>query len=442
PTHAAQFIQDLDNLCGRIATTHSFPPPWTRIDMALAFISGPETLTWRRSPRLASPIASTLDLKPVDELPPTHPVSAPARAGDLVIPVHGANNAATVPSPVAPSTLVPDVDGVIDLTGSTSTTCGGRPITAPVNHNHEGTLIAPHVPTLTPAVPALIDSDAHAADGIAPKRKLNQGHDADDAETRPSKRIRAQLARRSVPLPRRLDTYEDDQSLHPRRWTTRPADLIPRPVTRFHPAEGVKTLDTSGWPQRLEPPADTQTNIFPRHASNDHASPTTRGTDPRRTRAQTQRARTYPNRAACLAARQHLVNYSSRRTHEVAPATPQPVSQRRRRANAAHTDPHVVQQNCDLRGQNRPNTPIPTVPARAQPPSHSPRDLDKPAAEPPDALANNYDAVTQHLDRWLWRDPDRCYLSHPFHHPPRRSASRDDWTPQSKNTKTEGHDCK
>ncbi|KAH9009590.1 hypothetical protein EDB85DRAFT_2162520 [Lactarius pseudohatsudake] len=196
-------------------------------------------------PRLASPIASTLDLvKPVDELPPTHPVSAPARAGDLVIPVHGENNAATVPSPVAPSTLVPDVDGVIDLTGSdldewalfaprteltTSLAASAathdesydlplpltvtpdplatasaaqraeeRPTTAPVNDN-KGSLVALRNPArTTPAVPALTASVAHASDGTTKKRKRKA--DGED-DTRPGKRVHAQLAQRSVPFP-------------------------------------------------------------------------------------------------------------------------------------------------------------------------------------------------------------------------------------------------
>ncbi|KAH9031515.1 hypothetical protein EDB85DRAFT_2290121 [Lactarius pseudohatsudake] len=633
PAQAVQFLDEFGQLVRANQAHLLVTRPELRVELALSFIRGQTTNAWKRivprrrtaepadetlwddfidsfcvtwvdppaslpvimtappphplrsprhpfSPRLASLIASTLDLvKPVDELPPTHPVSAPARAGDLVIPVHGANNATTVPSPVAPSTLVPDVDGVIDLTGSdldewalfaprTKLTTSlaisaathdesydlplpltvtpdplatasaaqraeGRPITAPVNHNHEGTLIAPHVPTLTPAVPALIDSDAHAADGIAPKRKLNQGHDADDAETRPSKRIRAQLARRSVPLPRKvryvrrrpvappppvdnssglsdptLNTQYPAQPARPQPSPPSPVFTPPSPRTVVEDdnslRRGVKTLDTSGLAPgfvvspvptspatRLEPPADTQTNIFPRHAFERPREPDELAGQTRVVHALKRSGHAHTRTARHVSPLDDTSSTtSSRRTRkrsrdpdEVAPATPQPVSQRRHRANAAVINPRPPNSEATRDRDEHTDTAHRTnetatyaaresaqhdryrpYPRRAQPPSHSPRDLDKPADEPPDALAKRraidtflknydaartvqkptpakddraYDAVTQHLDRWLWRDPDRCYLSHPFHLHHVVVPHATIGPQQSKNTKTE-----
>ncbi|KAH9009324.1 hypothetical protein EDB85DRAFT_2283004 [Lactarius pseudohatsudake] len=311
PAQAVQFLDEFGQLVRANQAHLLVTRPELRVELALSFIRGQTTNAWKRvvprrrtaepadetlwddfidsfcvtwvdppaslpvimtappprplrsprrpfSPRLASPIASTLDLvKPVDELPPTHPVSAPARAGDLVIPVHGENNAATVPSPVAPSTLVPDVDGVIDLTGSdldewalfaprteltTSLAASAathdesydlplpltvtpdplatasaaqraeeRPTTAPVNDN-KGSLVALRNPArTTPAVPALTASVAHASDGTTKKRKRKA--DGED-DTRPGKRVHAQLARRSVPFPRK-HRYEQRRPVVP-----------------------------------------------------------------------------------------------------------------------------------------------------------------------------------------------------------------------------------
>ncbi|KAH9038187.1 hypothetical protein EDB85DRAFT_1888046 [Lactarius pseudohatsudake] len=51
PTHAVQFIEDLARLVWTNPDHPLVSTPWMRIDTALAFISGPATLTWRRSIR-------------------------------------------------------------------------------------------------------------------------------------------------------------------------------------------------------------------------------------------------------------------------------------------------------------------------------------------------------------------------------------------------------
>ncbi|KAH9017488.1 hypothetical protein EDB85DRAFT_2016028 [Lactarius pseudohatsudake] len=51
PTHATQFIQDLASLVWKNPNHPLVSTSWTRIDMALAFISGPATLTWKRNIR-------------------------------------------------------------------------------------------------------------------------------------------------------------------------------------------------------------------------------------------------------------------------------------------------------------------------------------------------------------------------------------------------------
>ncbi|KAH9020586.1 hypothetical protein EDB85DRAFT_2278728 [Lactarius pseudohatsudake] len=59
-THAAQFLQELDSLVWKNPDHPLFSTPWMRIDTALAFISGPVTLTWKyniqrsRSPEIAT----------------------------------------------------------------------------------------------------------------------------------------------------------------------------------------------------------------------------------------------------------------------------------------------------------------------------------------------------------------------------------------------------
>ncbi|KAH9009711.1 hypothetical protein EDB85DRAFT_2243364 [Lactarius pseudohatsudake] len=51
PTHAVQFIEQLDSFVWKNRDNSLISTPWTRIDLALAFISGPTTLAWRRSIR-------------------------------------------------------------------------------------------------------------------------------------------------------------------------------------------------------------------------------------------------------------------------------------------------------------------------------------------------------------------------------------------------------
>ncbi|KAH9046138.1 hypothetical protein EDB84DRAFT_1435710 [Lactarius hengduanensis] len=61
PTHAVQFIQDLARLVWTNPDHPLVSTPWTRIDLALAFISGPTTLAWRRSARCELSTEATID---------------------------------------------------------------------------------------------------------------------------------------------------------------------------------------------------------------------------------------------------------------------------------------------------------------------------------------------------------------------------------------------
>ncbi|KAH9028293.1 hypothetical protein EDB85DRAFT_2148021 [Lactarius pseudohatsudake] len=306
--HAAQFIQDLDNLIWKNCNHPLISTPWTRIDLALAFISGPTTLAWRRSircgcttevttdtlwndflesfcetwvyspeattpviapemptsPAVPSPLpaaASTLkriddilivftadDLPPrhlsetidqtVDEddaddwssiapgtsaLPPRPPRSpccqfSPHIASpqsvvlDLVNPADEPPYLPCTPAPdssiialALPHTETFDIRPQPTTVASTPSRAENPAPSTPEGSHAMSALLpstqsnAPHVPTPpTPTAPASV---THAADKTTTKRKYETDGGND---TRSNKRIRAQLARRRVPLPQQL----------------------------------------------------------------------------------------------------------------------------------------------------------------------------------------------------------------------------------------------
>ncbi|KAH9027333.1 hypothetical protein EDB85DRAFT_2172392 [Lactarius pseudohatsudake] len=326
--HVAQFIQDLDRFVWKNRNHPLISTPWTRIDLALAFISGPTTLAWRRSircgrttevttdtlwndflesfcetwvyspeattpviapemptspavpsplpaaaptlkrvddilivftadelpprhlsetidqtadeddaddgpsfapctsappprnprrpfsPRLASPVASILDsVKPVNEQPP--PPRSACRSASPIVPVTTRDESSDPPLPLIET---PD----LSTTASAAQRAEDRPVATPIKVDHGETLV----------------TSPHASNGTARKRK----HKTDDEDdTRPGKRIHAQLARRRIPLPRKC------------RYVQRRPAISPPPVddssgiftpARLHPSSPSAQLTT------------------------------------------------------------------------------------------------------------------------------------------------------------------------------------------------------
>ncbi|KAH9009347.1 hypothetical protein EDB85DRAFT_2245921 [Lactarius pseudohatsudake] len=307
PTHAAQFLQDLDSLVWKNRNHPLISTPWTRIDLALAFISGPTTLAWRRSircgrttevttdtlwndflesfcetwvysPEATTPIAPEMPTSPAvpsplltaastlkrvddvsivftaDDLPPRHlletidqtadeddtddwssfapdtsalpprPPRSPRRQFspriaspqsvvlDLVNPADEPPYLPCTPTPdssivalALPRTETFDIRPQPTTVASTpsraenpvpSTPEGSRATSAPLPSTQSN---APHVPT--PPTPTASASVTHA-DGKTTKKRKYETDGGND--TRSNKRIRAQLARRRVPLPQQL----------------------------------------------------------------------------------------------------------------------------------------------------------------------------------------------------------------------------------------------
>ncbi|KAH9015084.1 hypothetical protein EDB85DRAFT_837419 [Lactarius pseudohatsudake] len=328
-THAAQFLQDLDSLMWKNRNHPLISTPWTRIDLALAFISGPTTLAWRRSircgrttevttdtlwddflesfcetwvhspestiyavaptvqtstadipspsltaaptlkhvedisivltaddlpprclsetidltadddgtddwalfaprtfaPPTISPIASILDsVKRVDEQPP--PPRSACRSASPIVPVTTHDESSDPPLPLIET---PD----LSPTASAAQRAEDRPIATPIEADHGETLI----------------TSPHASNGTARKRK----HKTDEEDdTRPGKRIHAQLARRRIPLPRKY------------RYVQRRSTISPPPVD-----------DSSGLftPIRLCPSSPSDRLTTPHHAVSRDVTP-------------------------------------------------------------------------------------------------------------------------------------------------------------------------
>ncbi|KAH9014250.1 hypothetical protein EDB85DRAFT_2214673 [Lactarius pseudohatsudake] len=157
--HAAQFIQDLDNLVWKNCNHPLISTPWTRIDLALAFISGPTTLAWRRSIRCSRTTEVTTDTLWDDflELFCETWVHSPESTVSIVAPAVQISTA-NVPSPslAEASTLkrVEDIS-IILATDELSPRCLLETIdlTADDDEADDWSLFAPRVPAPPPRNP-------------------------------------------------------------------------------------------------------------------------------------------------------------------------------------------------------------------------------------------------------------------------------------------------
>ncbi|KAH9008291.1 hypothetical protein EDB84DRAFT_1597662 [Lactarius hengduanensis] len=232
------------------------------------------------------------------------------------------------------------------------------------------------------------------------------------------------------------------------------------------PKRGVKTIETSVLTSNivsLTSPTRYYPHIFPPRAYE-------RPRDPDKITPTTPQHKSQNSRASAAGTTSHPPN--SRATHK----------------REGHTDTTRHTNGTEAFQEPAQHERYQPYPLLTQPPSRPPRDLDKPTAkyphvqqaharraprpvdsrisneQPPDALAKRravdeflntydaartvqkptpakddraYDAITQHLDSWLWRDPERCYLSYPFHLHHIVVPHATIGPQQSKNTKTE-----
>ncbi|KAH9016062.1 hypothetical protein EDB85DRAFT_2156205 [Lactarius pseudohatsudake] len=220
--------------------------PWTRIDLALAFISGPTTLAWRRSIRCSRTTEVTTDTLWDDFLEFTNfdsecPITVPAEASTLKRVEDISIILAT--DKLSPRCLLETIDLTADDDEADDWSLFAPRVPAPPPRNPRAlqpALASPHIRSASPIVPVTtrdsssdpplplietpdlsttasaaqraeerpvaipVDVDhvtsPHASNGTTRKRK----HKTDEEDdTRPSKRVHAQLARRSIPLPRK-----------------------------------------------------------------------------------------------------------------------------------------------------------------------------------------------------------------------------------------------
>ncbi|KAH9014641.1 hypothetical protein EDB84DRAFT_1680107 [Lactarius hengduanensis] len=115
--HAVQFIQNLNSLVWKNLNHPLISTPWTRIDMALSLISGPETLTWRRSVRCGLSTEATIDTLWEDFVESFCEawVYSPESTISAVAPAVQISTDVPSPSPAAASTLkrVEDISTVL-----------------------------------------------------------------------------------------------------------------------------------------------------------------------------------------------------------------------------------------------------------------------------------------------------------------------------------------
>ncbi|KAH9069773.1 hypothetical protein EDB83DRAFT_2314145 [Lactarius deliciosus] len=146
-----------------------------------------------------------LTATPLSASPPSRPPRSARRSDSPTVPATTHDESYDPPATASDAQRTEEIQ-VNDLANAPA---GGNaelsPRTrTPADEDEDWTLFAPRAPVpapLTPAAPALINSLAHA-NGTSEKRKRNCEIEEED-ETRPGKRIHVQLARRSVPLPRK-----------------------------------------------------------------------------------------------------------------------------------------------------------------------------------------------------------------------------------------------
>ncbi|KAH9010158.1 hypothetical protein EDB85DRAFT_2161768 [Lactarius pseudohatsudake] len=157
PTHAPQFIQDLDNLVWKNLNHPLVSTPWTRIDMALAFISGPITLAWKHSIRRGDPTETDIDALWQDFLESFCEtwVHSPESTISAVVPIVQISTA-SVPSPSLAATSTPkhtDDISIILPTIEPPTRCLSETIDLTADDDDGWTLFAPCVSAPPPISP-------------------------------------------------------------------------------------------------------------------------------------------------------------------------------------------------------------------------------------------------------------------------------------------------
>ncbi|KAH9015771.1 hypothetical protein EDB83DRAFT_2312924 [Lactarius deliciosus] len=229
PAQAQRFLDEFGQL-DRANRRHLLVTrPELRVELALTFIRGPTTDPWQRTLRrghagelsdesiwdeffdsfctawIDLPTPPPLTATPLSASPPSRPPRSARRSDSPTVPATTHDESYDPPATASDAQRTEEIQ-VNDLA---NVPAGGyaelSPRTrTPADEDEDWTLFAPRAPVpapLTPAAPVPIDSLAHANE-TSKKRKRSYGIEEED-ETRPGKRIHVQLARRSVPLPRK-----------------------------------------------------------------------------------------------------------------------------------------------------------------------------------------------------------------------------------------------